>query len=294
MRRTAYIAALFVLLMGTIAAFVRTNRPSSTPESQPAPVVVKDGDARKTETTELPSAVPDASDVKRLVTSSGNDRKEVQEDARRDDEAKSRRLIRDGAKHDVDRFYSLLVEDVGLSESERAALLAFLIEDQLARTSTPYVTAKARDPRERSKQIAAIIGDIKLERFLALERYVRAYGDVHDIGSVLERNGVPFTKVQQENLLGLLKTTRDAYGTTPSPSGQGLSIEYLEKRLAEENEYARHLLELAASVLSSEQLRHVFDYYQARSERFASSIEEQKQMRAKDPTFDGFVFYPAN
>ena len=209
------------------------------------------------------------------------------------DEETSRKMVRERATRDVRKSYPLLLEDLDLTPSEKEALLSFLIEDRIARTTTDYVRGKPRNEHELSNRIAAIIGDPKLQQFLALERNLSEYGEVQNIRSMLQQNGVPLTDTQRDELLKILIGTRNQLKTMPPADVKRDSIEYLEYRLTQEDDYDRFVLELAPSVLSSKQVLYLFKQNQYLSEKRAYALEVQRKARA-DPTSENIpLSYPA-
>ncbi len=69
------------------------------------------------------------------------------------------------------------------------SLLQFLIEDEIARTRTRYSDGIGMDEHERSARIAEIIGDAKLQQFLALENNLGEYKEVQYVQSALQEKG---------------------------------------------------------------------------------------------------------
>ncbi|MBN1240019.1 MAG: hypothetical protein JXB36_16065, partial [Gammaproteobacteria bacterium] len=186
---------------------------------------------------------------------------------------------------EVRATYALLFEHLGLTPLEKDALFELLAEDELART---WLDDKAplgnpMDEHERSSRIAAIIGDAKLHEFSALERNAPSYWEVGVIGALLERNGVPLTAAQRDGLFEILMDVRDR--VSPSPAGKILSIESLERAVTQINEYQRHVVELAPSVLSPEQVVYLHGRYQDMSYRRFQDIERKRQ-EAADGTLD--------
>ena len=197
-------------------------------------------------------------------------------------------------KHYLKTTYSLLLEHLGLTPIEKDALLSLLIEYRIAGMWTPYKDGKTIDMEERSKGIAAIIGDIKLEQFLALERNLNSYWEVQKIGSLLGQNSVPITDTQRDELLKILIETHDQEAKPPSGVERD-SIEYLEYRLIQMDEYERHVLELAPSVLSTMQVVYLHDQYQYLSYNRTDSLERQRKQQADDTTEPPpCCWYPAN
>ena len=272
-------------MTAAIAAFFTAREPASVVE-------VNQEDERKAQ--EVKPSSSDPNERKEPSLTSDVPRSAMRESVlpvRYVDEETSRRLMQETATNETRRYYSLLLEHLGLTRTEKDALLSVLIEDQLSRTTTPYVRAGPTDPQQRSRKISAIIGKPKLTQFLSLERHVAAYGEVHDIGSMLEHNGAPLTAQQQEKLLELLIATRDQSEVKPFPESERTSMKYVEQRIVERDEYERHVLELSVSALTPKQLQHLFDHFQFRSQQRAGAVEFNTKLRAADPTVS-FVIVP--
>jgi len=222
------------------------------------------------------------------------------------DENARRKEVRKDAAREVPELYSHLLEDLNLTPKHKNDLISLLIEfqvaattrldvdDQSPRTATLVLRGKPIDEKERSQKIAAIIGEEKLRQFLTLERNLSAYSEVKTIASVLNANGVPLTEVQRDQLLDRLVQTRNQYMTTPF--ADVTSIEDLERIVAERDEYERHVVELAPSVLSPSQVPYVFEQYQYQSELRARNLQLQRKMqekwRAEHPTENPVLLYP--
>ena len=71
-----------------------------------------------------------------------------------EDEAISRKEVREDATRDIQRIYPLLLKGLDLTPSEKDALLSFLIEDLIAKTRTSYSSGIGMDEHERSNRIA--------------------------------------------------------------------------------------------------------------------------------------------
>lgn len=185
-------------------------------------------------------------------------------------------------KH-VQSVYSLLFEHLGLTDSEKAALSEFLVEVWMSGTRIPNYHPEPMAEQDRLDGIAAIIGDSKLERFLGLERNLRQYGEVEKIRSLLEQKGTPLSESQRGKLLEILVKVRGREEAVTNPNAQRGTIEALESRLAELDEYNRLVLELAPSVLSGEQVLYMFHHYQGLSYRRWSSFTTQERARSENP-----------
>ena len=204
----------------------------------------------------------------------------------------TRKRVREGATHNVQKLYSLLFEHLDLTPSEKDALRSLLIEDRIASTTTQYSRGKHIDEQDQSNRIAAIIGDPKLQQFRALERNLGSYADVQYVESVLQRNAIPITEAQRDRMLEILIEVQNQELTLPGADAERGSIEYLEYRLAEMDERERLVLEQAASVLSAEQVRYMFERNQRLSYQRADALEVQQKARADESTEDLPLWYP--
>ena len=202
-----------------------------------------------------------------------------------------RKRVRESATREVQEVYSLLLEHLGLTANEKDALLAFLIEDKISRTTTRYSRGKAMNAQERANDIAAIIGDAKLQEFLALEQNLNSYLEVQRVASGLRRDGMPLTDAQQDDYLKILLDVRnrDVISNVDTEPG---SIEQLKQTLAQMDENERLIMELAPSVLSSSQVEWLFERYQHWSYQRAQALQDQIRARADDPSGFHRVYYP--
>jgi hypothetical protein len=190
---------------------------------------------------------------------------------------------------DIQGTYSLLLEHLGLTAKEKDALLSLLIEMRMAGTwissrSESIQKGKAMNEHERSDRIAAIIGDAKLQQFLALERNLGSYHELGKIGSLLQQNGAALTDTQREALFKSLVEVRGWTKPAP-PDVKRDSIEFLEHQLAQRSENERHVIELASGLLSPNQLVYLDEQYQYLSYERAKNLEWQKKKRAENPDF---------
>jgi hypothetical protein len=204
-----------------------------------------------------------------------------------------RKMVREEATLDIQRVYPFLLEGLDLTASETDALLSFLIEDLIARTRTRYASGIGMDEHERSNKIAAIIGDFKLQQFLALERNRREYSEIQKVGSMLQEKGVPLSDTQRDELLKILVTTRNQIDPMLPVDSKHRSMETFELILTLEDDYDRLVMELAPSVLSSKQVEYLFERYQTMSYKRAYALEWQKQQRADDPARNLPLMYPS-
>lgn len=209
------------------------------------------------------------------------------------DEATDREMVREEATRDIRDVYPLLTRNLDLTPSEKEALFSFLIEDLIARTKTRFASGIGMNEHERSSSIAAIIGESRLQQFLALERYRREYAEVQRMRSMLEQKDVPLTDRQRDGLLRILVDVREQFETKLTAGAKFDSLESLEDQLTQINDYERHVIELAPSVLSLKQVQYLFERYQAASYKRAYALEWQKQQRADDPSYDLPLFYPS-
>jgi len=208
-------------------------------------------------------------------------------------EAEVRALVRDNATAEVERNYALLFENLGLTPSDKEALLAFFIEDKIANTKTRYSDGIGMPEEERSATIAEIIGDTKLQEFLALERNILEYRELRYLQAELQENGVPLSRTQQDQLLKILVDARDQVDGTPPEHIERGSIEELEFSLRILDERERLVLELAPSALSTNQVEYMFERNQEYSYERAATLELHKQRRAENPDDDMLLWYPS-
>lgn len=207
------------------------------------------------------------------------------------DENTLREQLRRHAAKDIRDSYSLLLEDLGLAPEEKEALVALLIEINIAAMSTRYQRGTTMPEQERLDKIAAIISDPKLRQFLELERNLGEYWEVGRIGSLLQRNGAPATDTQRDGLMKILGDVHDQYTMPPSDDPVN-SFARLEYHLTQLDEYDRHVVELIPSVLSPTQVVYVFEAYQRMAYQRADALERQKKQRAAQPSADLPLFYP--
>lgn len=285
MRYATYGAAL-LLLTAAIAAVLTVRPPASSAGSGSV-------EERETEIAEVrPYSNAPTEQTEVSPASVHGARHEPVPQASRVDRDTSRKLTREIATKETLRYYSRLLEHLGLNRAEREALMVVLIDDQLSRTTTPYMRGAPTDSRVRSERIASVIGEAKLGQFLSLERDVAAYGEVHSIESMLEQQGAPMSEQQQDKLLRLMIAARDELETKRLAALELTSIEHLEQAMAARNEYERHVLELSASALSGKQVQHLFDYFQIRSQERARAVELNIKLRADNPSAANFVITP--
>jgi hypothetical protein len=221
----------------------------------------------------------------------------VDDEARRsmslDDEATTRKWVREETTREIKEEYFLLFEQLDLPSSENEALLEFLIEDAIAKTKTLYSDGIGMPEQERLSRIADIIGDAKLQQFLALEHNIQEYAEAQRVRSMLQEKDVPLTDKQVDQLLKILVDTREQIDPKPPANLDPRSMEALEYRLYQMDEYEHLVLELAPSVLSAKQVKYLFDRYQALSYMRANTLEWHKQRRADDPDDNLPLSYPS-
>lgn len=210
------------------------------------------------------------------------------------DEATDRKMVREESTRYVANWYSLLLKHLDLPPREKDALISFLIEDLIARTKTRYASGIGMDEQERSSRIAAIIGDAKLQEFLALERNRREYSEVQKVGSVFQQHGVALSDTQRDGLLEILIEIREQDRVMPGANAEPRTIESLQHTLAQIDEYERLVMEQAQSVLSPKQVEYMFERYQRNSYRRAAAIEAQRKTRADNPDENVPLWYPAH
>ncbi len=209
------------------------------------------------------------------------------------DEAKQRRQLQDFAVTHIQKNYSFLVDELGLETGEKDQLTKFLISDLMAHAGTLYVRAKPQSLIERSQRIRTIIGDSNTKRFLDLEKNLVCYRDAQQLATALEVNQVPFERDQQHRFLQILiETNRDDSSTVPGKTLSSPEDAALE-RVRKANEYERHVLERAVSVLSAEQLRLLDDQYQYRASKRLASVESQRRWISSHPEVKVPIVYPA-
>jgi hypothetical protein len=213
------------------------------------------------------------------------------------DEATILADLRRLAIQDLQQTYSLLLDALDLTPQEREDFIAVLVELQVesAWTGDPggfQKRGRTIPPQERQDRIAAAIGDEKLDEFLVLEVNLGAYWETQQIGSLLRRKGLPLTKTQRDGVFEILIEVRDRYPQT-APDSDPRSLEYLEEQLAQMDDFDRHVVELAPSVLSATQVAHLSDEYQWMARQRIDSVEMQKKRRLERPDQEISWAYPA-
>lgn len=200
------------------------------------------------------------------------------------------RRVRASAAKGVGEAYSLIFEELGLTQQDKDELFSLLVEVQMGGMSIyhrgkPAQLGMTMDEDERSGRIAGIIGYPKLKQFLALERNTATYSEAYRMGSLLERKGVPLTEAQRDGLVDILAASRNRdYAPMPSGHIERYSLEQLERTMTRMNERERHVIQLAPSVLSPQQVAYLHERYQSCSYERADDLERQKQQRADHPS----------
>jgi hypothetical protein len=206
------------------------------------------------------------------------------------DEATARELDRRHALDEVRIAYTLLLDDLDLPEQDEKDLIALLVDMRLESAWTSYQNGRTISAEERSDRISAVIGPEKHEQFLALEKNGREYWETYQIALLLQRRGVPTTPAQRDGVFDILTEVRDRYPVTRPEGLDPNSLEYLEYGLTQLDEFDRHVIELAPSVLSPRQVVHLFNEYDYMRRERASSLEQQRKSRIDRP--DDTTFGP--
>lgn len=278
MRRAPFILglALPAVAVAALVAFasgVGSDQPSSTDKP-------RRGEANQApHTSSVDTELNESTEVVPLPLDGGQENDDWNATGLADEET-SRKMVRESATRRISKWYSLLLEDLDLTPREKDALLSLLIEDRMASTWTDYKRGETIDKEEQSRRIAAIIGDPKLQQFRALERDLPAYREVEKVRSMLQQYDVPLADSERDRLLKILVEVGDQYETPPPSDAKLSSIEELEHILAQRDEFERHVMELAPSVLSPEQATYLFEQYQYLSYERARALERQKERAA--------------
>jgi hypothetical protein len=211
-------------------------------------------------------------------------------DAPPPDEDKALKTLREQATQYVQGAYSLLFEHLGLTAQQKDALRSLLIDmqaEQMAYYSRGKIIVPSRTigEEERLNRISGAIGDSELQEFLALERQLPSYMEFERIESLLQNNGVPLTDVQRDRLFKILAEARDQYWSNLPPGIDPKSIEAVEYEIAQRSEYERHVIELAPSVLTPNQLVNLGEQYQYLSSRRTNDLERNMKKRADNPNY---------
>jgi hypothetical protein len=196
--------------------------------------------------------------------------------------------LRRSAMREVQQSYLLLLDGLGLTPQERRDLIAVLVELQVDsawsdwRNGAFQKRGRTIGAKERHERIAAAIGGEKLDELLLLEVNSAAYWETQQITSLLERKQAPLTREQRDGVLGILVQVRERYPET-EPDLESHSVEYIEKTLAQMDDFDRHVVELATSVLSATQVAHLSEEYQWMARQRIDLVELQKKRRTERP-----------
>ena len=203
------------------------------------------------------------------------------------DEAEIRARIREQATSDVREGYSLLLEDLPLSAEEKADLVALLIEMNVERTWSGEIRGRTIPDQERYERIAAVIGDQKLLEFLELEQNLPAYWETTQIARLMRAKQQPLTQEQRSSMFDVVVEVRTQYPYRQPPSDVDRnSDDWIDHTLAQADEFDRHIVELAPSVLSPTQVAHLSSAYDFMSRDRRSDVERQKKRKAAgDPLY---------
>lgn len=207
------------------------------------------------------------------------------------DENASNEMVRELITQEIQLEYALLIERLDLSQSEKSTLLAFLTEARIAETTTLYTRGQTIDEQVRLNAISVIVGNSKLKQFLDLEHNRASFVEVQKVQSLLTTKGVPITDTQRDDLLEVLIEIQNQDISMPPTDAKPNSFEYLEYRLSEKIERKRLVMELAASVLSPEQIRYFDERNQHLIMQTTTAIQARKKAIATGATDDDRVWY---
>lgn len=201
--------------------------------------------------------------------------------------------VREETMEYVQKAYSLLLGHLGLTESEKVAMIEFLVEVQMSTTMACNYDPQPIEEQDRLNGIAAIVGDERLRQFLTLEENIYSYGEVQYMEEIAELYDIPMTDAQLDQMLAILIDSKKQKLDLPGANYETRTIEWVEYRLAELDERNRLVFEQASSVLSAEQLRYIYEQYQRDSYRRADSLEQQKRALADESIPDLPPHFPA-
>jgi hypothetical protein len=296
MRRAIFLLAAGLAAAAIAGAFVydpRSQRAASDTRSEPAqafadqPIQIPAADSELGPSDPAPNQRTLAPD-EHLPNSRVDDRARKRQPP---DEATARADMRKSATQQIQEAYSLLLEDFALLPREQEDLVALLIEMQTEGmwtwTQTGQIRGREIPEQERHERIAAAIGEQKLQEFLALEENLNAYWETQQIARWLRQRGAPLAETQRDGVFEILVEVRGRYPVTPPPTEiDPRSDEYIDHRLRQTDEFDRHVVELAPSVLSPTQVVHLFNAYEAMSRDRISDVEMQKKRKAAgDPIY---------
>ncbi|MDJ0749836.1 MAG: hypothetical protein QNJ11_10155 [Woeseiaceae bacterium] len=285
-KRTTWGIVAMLLVVAVIAFTVlswphqapRSSEPyaANTDQSQPGPRV---------EVEPRGFADPDVDDYQTGSSEAGEPQSESRADLV---------WLREETGNDVIVTYAQLFRHLGLTETEERYLTDFLVEVWMSKTIMRNYRPEPIAEEDRRAGIAAIIGDIKLEKLLTMELNKAEYEEAGLVSKYLRSNGVPLTDRQQDQLLDILIHVQGREQAVANPNALPGTVEEVGSRIDMMDEYERLVLELAPSVLSSRQMELFFDRYQALSYRRAEMLELQKKTRANEDEDDDFPLgYPA-
>lgn len=210
------------------------------------------------------------------------------------DEATERERDRTSALREVKIGYTLLFDDLDLPEQDEKDLIDVLVDMWTESAWTSYQQGRKIGEQERSDRIAAVIGQQKLEQFLELQKNGQAYWETYQIALLLQRRGAPTTPAQRDEMFDVLVDVRAQYPyTSPPEELDRNSAEYMAYRLRQMDDFDRHVIELAPSVLSPTQVAYLFQAYDRMSRERIDLFEWQKKMRAERPDHDFGWMSPA-
>jgi hypothetical protein len=212
------------------------------------------------------------------------------------DEATARERMRQSATEEIRDEYALLLEDLPLGAQEKADLVDLLIEMRIEGTWSGEIRGRTISDQERYERIAAVIGDQKLVALIALEENRQAYWETTQIARLLRRKNRPLTEKQRDGVFEILVEVGARYPHTPPPADvDNDSVEWIEHILMQYDEHDRHVIELAPSVLSQDQVVRLFAQYQSMSRERIASVERAKKLKAEQPgKFPGWFFTPGS
>ncbi len=196
------------------------------------------------------------------------------------DEEASRKEDREESIRLVQKNYSPIFEQLDLTAEEKDALSDLFVEVYTVGRTSSYTKDERIDEQERLNRIEEIIGFARMQELLSLERNIPQYREIERIDAMLQAKEAPLTDGQRDRMLEILIDVRGSEKAVADPKAKPSTMDALESQLAEMDEYDRLVLELAPSVLTSEQVEYLFERYQNQSYRRAAVMEMQKKARA--------------
>lgn len=291
MRRATFVLAS-VLAAAVVAALLydRDSLPPSTAAQpgQTEAVQPQQTPSAATERNGLDTGSKEEAAAQNQQPPSSNVNDEIRRQRRPElDEATQREQDRKSALNNVVIGYWLLLEDLDLPKQDALDLIALLADMQTEQGWTSYQRGRTIGEQERSDRISAVIGPEKLEQFLALEKNGQAYSETYEIALLLQRRGVPTTAAQRDGVFEILVEVRDRYPSTRPPADLDQnSDEYIAHVLTQYDEFDRHVVELAPSLLSATQVGHLFEAYDYMSRERIADVAMQKKWRLEHPGAD--------